>query len=142
MNRNGLRHWNSAFPDPERIQLDLVNASIYLVKDKGVCKGMVTLNEQEPEDYKQVTFPSGRHRPLYLQNMAVHPNWQGKGIAESMVDFVQKFARDKGFDSIRVDVFQLSEGARQLCEKHNFKEVGTFHSAFQKIPYVCYEKQL
>lgn len=142
MNKKGLRHWNSASPGPERIQQDLDRASIYLVKDKGVCKGMVTLNEIEPEEYKQVSFQSGKHKPMYLQNMAVHPKWQGRGIAKLMVDFAQKLAKDKGFDSIRLDVFQPSQSARQLYEKQSFKEVASFHSAYQKIPFVCYEKQL
>jgi len=142
MNKKGLRHWNSAFPGRERIQQDLDCGSIYLVKDKGVCKGMVTLNEIEPDDYKEVAFPSEKHKPLYLQNMAVHPKWQGQGIAKMMVDFAQNIAKEKGFDSIRLDVFQPSAGARQLYEKQNFKEVASFLSAYQKIPFVCYEKQL
>jgi ribosomal protein S18 acetylase RimI-like enzyme len=59
-----------------------------------------------------------------------------------MVDFAQKIAREKGFDSIRLDVFQPSAGARQLYEKQDFKEVASFLSTYQKIPFVCYEKQL
>lgn len=142
MNKKGQKHWNSTFPDLKQIQIDLNNASIYLVKDKGVCKGMVTLNETEPEDYRQVGFNSGIHKPLYLQNMAVHPKWQGMGIAKLMVQFALKLAKEKGFDAIRLDVFKPSEGAIQLYKKQNFKEVGTFKSAYQQIPFVCYEKQL
>jgi ribosomal protein S18 acetylase RimI-like enzyme len=142
MNQKGLKHWNSAFPGAERIQKDLENCSIYVVKDKGVCKGMVTLNEFEPEDYRQLSFNSGTQKPIYLQNMAVHPKWQGMGIAKLMVEYAQKMARERGFDSIRLDVFRPSDGARQLYEKQSFKEVASFHSVYQKIPFVCYEKQL
>lgn len=142
MNKKGLSHWNSAYPGPEKIQQDLRDGSIYLVKDRGVCKGMVTLNESEPEDYKQLVFPAARKKPMYLQHIAVHPKWQGQGIATRMVDFAQKLALEKGFDAIRLDFFQPSEGARQLCKKKSFKEVAPFHSAYQKIPFVCYEKQL
>jgi ribosomal protein S18 acetylase RimI-like enzyme len=142
MNKKGLKHWNSAYPDHEKVQQDLRDGSIYLVKDRGVCKGMVTLNESEPEDYKQLAFPSDRKKPMYLQHIAVHPQWQGQGIATRMVDFAQKLALEKGFDAIRLDFFQPSEGAKQLCKKQSFKEIASFHSAYQKIPFVCYEKQL
>ena len=142
MNAKGLKHWNSSFPDAEMILSDLERGTIYLIKDKGVCKGMVTLNEHEPDEYKSLNFEPGRKHPLYLQNMAVHPYWQGMGIATQMVDFAQKFAKEKGFDCIRLDVFQPSEKARLLYEKQFFKEVASFHSAYQKIPFVCYEKQL
>ena len=142
MNAKGLKHWNSSFPGAEMIQADLENGSIYLIKDKGVCKGMVTLNNHEPEDYKDLKFQNNNLRPLYLQNMAVHPKWQGMGIATQLVNFALQFAKDKGYDCIRLDVFKPSERARQLYEKQLFKEVSAFHSAYQKIPFVCYEKQL
>ena len=142
MNSRGLKHWNSAFPGTEVIQSDLEKGSIYLAKEKGVCKGMVTLNDREPEDYKDMTFNSGINKPLYLQNMAVHPKWQGMGIASLMIDFAQKFAKDRGFNCIRLDVFKPSQSARNLYEKQLFREVASFHSAFQKIPYICYEKHI
>jgi ribosomal protein S18 acetylase RimI-like enzyme len=142
MNANGLKHWNNTYPGVEMIQSDLEKGAIYLVKDKGVCKGMVTLNAYQPDDYKSLRFPSGHLKPLYLQNMAVHPKWQGKGIATKMIDFAQEFAKQRGFDCIRLDVFMPSEKARHLYEKQLFREVTSFHSEFQKIPYICYEKQL
>jgi ribosomal protein S18 acetylase RimI-like enzyme len=142
MNTKGLKLWNNVFPGTEMIQSDLDNGSIYLVKDKGVCKGMVTLNENEPEDYKQLNFQSGKQKPLYLQNMIVHPKWQGIGIAKLMIEYAQKLAKEKGFDCIRLDVFKPCDSARQLYEKQHFNEVASYHAAFQNIPFICYEKQL
>jgi ribosomal protein S18 acetylase RimI-like enzyme len=142
MNAKGLKHWNSAFPGPQLIQSDLEQGIIYVIKDKGVCKGMVTLNEHEPEDYKDLGVKSAKGRTLYLQNMAVHPNWQGLGIASQLIEFAQKAAREKGFDSIRLDVSESSLQARKLYEKQLFTEIASFHSTYQKIPFVCYEKQL
>jgi ribosomal protein S18 acetylase RimI-like enzyme len=142
MNLKGLKHWNSASLDAVQIQNDLRRGFIYLVKDKGVCKGMVTLNDKEPEDYRHVNFPDSKSRPFYLHRMAVHPKWQGLGIAKLMIDFAQKLAAEKGFNCLRLDVFTLSETARKLYEKNDFKEIGTFLTNYQKIPFICYEKQL
>jgi ribosomal protein S18 acetylase RimI-like enzyme len=142
MNGQGLKHWNSTYPDVENIKADLGNGLIYLVKDRGVCKGMVTMNEHQPDEYKSLVFPSGMQKPLYLRNMVVHPKWQGKGIATMMIEYAQNMAREKGLDCIRLDVFMPSKNARQLYEKQLFREVATFHSETQKIPFVCYEKQL
>jgi ribosomal protein S18 acetylase RimI-like enzyme len=142
MNLKGLKHWNSVYPGTELIRKDLENGRIYLVRDRKVCKGMVTLDETEPEDYRQLEFPSGRNKPLYLKNLAVHPQWQGKGIAGLLIDYVSKLALEKGFDCIRIDVFNSGENSIKLCEKQSFKEVASFHCAFQKIPFICYEKLL
>jgi GNAT superfamily N-acetyltransferase len=142
MNSKGLRHWSSAFPAAEQINRHIDEGHTYLVKDKGVCKGMMTLDSREPEDYRQMNLSLDNCKPLFIYCMAVHPNWQGKGIARMMIDYAQEMAGKNGFTSIRLDIYQTSEEARQLCEKLSFKEIGSFQANFQRIPYVCYEKQL
>ena len=142
MNSNGLRHWNSAFPAADKINQDVQDGHIYLVKDKGVCKGMVTLNSKEPEDYRQMNLSSDNSKPLFVYCMAVHPTWQGKGIARMLMEHAQEMAKKDGYTCIRLDIYQTSEDARQLCENLSFKEIGSFHANYQRIPYVCYEKQL
>jgi GNAT superfamily N-acetyltransferase len=142
MNAKGFWHWNSAYPSTGQIQKDLLDGSIYLAKDNFVCKGLISLNYSEPEDYRQMNLSSTGSKPLFLHYMAVHPTWQGKGIAGNMIDFAQKMARDKGFTCIRLDIYQSSEAVRQLCEKLSFRVIGSFQANYQRIPYVCYEKQL
>jgi ribosomal protein S18 acetylase RimI-like enzyme len=142
MNAKGLWHWNSSLPSIGQIQKDLQDNSIYLVKDNHVCKGMIILNNVEPDDYRQMNLSSVNSKPLFLHCMAVHPAWQGKGIAKRMIDFAQNMAREEGFTCIRLDIYQTSEKAIQLCEKMSFKEIGSFQANYQRIPYVCFEKQL
>jgi ribosomal protein S18 acetylase RimI-like enzyme len=142
MNAKGLKHWNNTVPGPEVIQTDLDEGKIYLIKDKGICKGMVTLNEQIPEEYKALDINGNNKKTLYLRNMAVHPRWQGTGIASQIMDFVMNFAREKGFECIRLDVFETSAKARKMYEKNMFTEVTSFYASYQKIPFICYEKNI
>jgi ribosomal protein S18 acetylase RimI-like enzyme len=142
MNARGLRHWNSAFPSAEEINNDLLEGNIYLVKDKGVCKAMVNLHNTEPEDYRQMNLSADNSKPLFVYCLAVHPNWQGQGIAAMLIDFVQKLAKENGFTCIRLDIYRSSSEALQVCEKFSFREIGSFQANYQRIPYVCYEKQL
>jgi GNAT superfamily N-acetyltransferase len=140
MNSKGLRFWSSSFPAAEQINRDIYEGHVYLVKDKGVCKGMMILNSTEPEDYRQMNLSSENSKPFFVHCMAVHPLWQGKGIAGMMINYAQEMAKKHGFTSIRLDIYQTSEDAIQLCEKLSFKEIGSFQANFQRIPYVCYEK--
>jgi len=142
MNRKGLTHWNSVYPGPEVVQEDLAKSSIFLFKDKGVCKGMVTLDTQEPEEYRNIPWTSVAQRPLFLHRLAVHPNWQGQGIAGKLMEFAEEFARKNGFDALRIDVFSDSAHARNLCQKNNYQEAGNFLSFFQKQPFICYDKKI
>jgi len=142
MNRNGLTHWNSVYPGPEIILDDLAKSSIYLVKDKGVCKGMVTLDNQEPDEYKGIQWPSKAQKPLFVHRLAVHPNWQGQGIARKLMTFAEEFALKNGYDALRIDVFSDNLHAQNLCRKNNFNEAGKFLSFFQQQPFICYNKKI
>jgi len=142
MNRKGFKHWNSAYPDMKSIQNDLYKGTIYLLKDRKVCKGMVTLSDTEPQEYKQINWSDHLSKPLYLHRMAIHPNWQGIGLAKNLVAFADNYARENGYNCIRLDVFSPSKRARQLYEKQDFHEAGLFHAEYQQVPYVCYEKIL
>ena len=81
-------------PVPRQIQHDLKSACIYLAKDKGVCKGMVTLNEMNPKITNRLI--SIRQKKTFIP--AEHgcaSEMAGKGIAKIMVEFAQKLPRKK-----------------------------------------------
>ena len=142
MNQKGFKHWNSVCPGPDIIRDDLTKSSIYLVKDKNVCKGMVTLDSVEPEDYKGIQWTFSSRKPLFLHRLAVHPNWQGHGIANMLLNFAEEVAVKNGFDALKIDVNSSSIHARKLCKKQMFNETGHFFSPFQQEPFVCYDKKV
>jgi GNAT superfamily N-acetyltransferase len=142
MNQKGLKHWNSVYPGPDVIRNDLEKSTIYLFKDKGICKGMVTLDSVEPEEYKSIQWPTRARKPLFLHRLAVHPNWQSQGIARILLNFAEDYAKKNRFDALRIDVNSTSTHARNLCKKHMFSEAGNFFSAFQQQPFICYDKKI
>ena len=140
MNEKGMKQWNSAHPESGVIKRNLEEGYIYLLKDKGVCKGMVTLTPEVPVDHKDLNLSGDNRKVLYIQWMAVHPNWQGRGIARMLLEYAENHARKNKFDMIQIDVFSEHDLAHQICQKKEFTEAGKFHSSFQKIPFICYEK--
>ena len=142
MNEKGMKQWNNVHPDGSLMKKNLYKELIYLVKDKGVCKGMVTLNPEMPEDYNGITSHEGKGKTLYIQWLAVHPKWQNRGISKMLMDYSEEFAKKNGFNSILLDVYNNHELAHQICQKYNYHEIGKFHSSMQKIAYVCYGKEI
>jgi len=142
MNRKGFRHWNSAYPDTDSVRDDLAAGRVFLLKDNGVCKGMLTISAEEPAEYKSINWPDTGSKPLYLHRMAIHPKWQGIGLAKMLIAFADVHARENGYTALRLDVFSPSENARQLYEKQDFREIGAFHADYQLQPYICYEKPI
>lgn len=142
LNNKGLKHWNNSFPGTELIQRELDNGLIFLYKEKGVAKAIMTLTGEEPEEYKHVDWKSSNEKILYLLRLAVHPRWQDTDIARKMVEFAEKYAKENGYSTIRLDVFSGDTANAKIYAETGFKETGEFHSSFQKIPYSCYEKGL
>ncbi len=142
MNQKGMKHWNSSYPGIEDIGHDLNKESIFLVKEKGICMGMVTLNESEPEEYRGINWSSNDSKVLYMKRMAVHPNWQEKGVAEMLVRFAENYARENKYNYIRLDTLSSNQSEAKLYANSKYDEVGEFHSTFQKIPFKCYEKKI
>jgi len=142
MNLKGMKHWNSSYPGVEEIGLDLDRDFIYLVKEKGVCIGMVTLDESEPDEYKGIKWSGNNARILYMKRMAVHPAWQDKGIAEMLVKFAEKYASEKKYNYIRLDTLSSNQAEAKLYTNSSYDEVGEFYSTFQKTPFKCYEKKI
>ncbi len=142
MNARGMKHWNSSYPGTEDIIKDLDKGSIFLVKDKGVCLGMMTINEIEPDEYKDIHWSDNNSRILYMKRLAVNPLFQDRGIAKMLVKFAEKFAKDKGYNYVRLDTLSSNTAETKLFATSHFDEVGEFHSTFQKTPFKCYEKKI
>jgi ribosomal protein S18 acetylase RimI-like enzyme len=142
MNSKGMKHWNSSYPGIEDISADLEGGFIYLVKNKGICMGMVTINESEPDEYKGIGWSGDSSKILYMKRMAVHPVWQDKGVAEMLVGFTEKYARDKKYNYIRLDTLSSNQLEANLYTSGRYDEVGEFYSTFQKTPFKCYEKKI
>ncbi len=142
MNQKGMKHWNSVYPSADMIWNDLERSSVYLIKEMGICKGMVTLDSIEPEEYKGIQWTTPARKPLFLHRLAVHPIWQGQGIAGMLLKFAEEYAKKNGYDALRIDVNSTSTNARNLCRKQLFNEAGNFFSAFQQQPFICYDKKI
>lgn len=57
---------------------------------------------------------------LYIQSLAVRPSAQGLGVAHKLLDAVEQYAVDNGFDRLFLYTTYFSTGAIELYEKHGF----------------------
>lgn len=142
LNYRGFKHWNSAYPGSGMLIQSIQNGNLYVYKDAGITKGMIILSNDEPEDYKKIKWQLNSKKILFLKFLAVHPIWQNKGIAKSLVEYAELYAKDNGYDAMRVDMYSGIESAEKMCGDLGFNHTGEFHTDFQITPYFAYEKGL
>jgi ribosomal protein S18 acetylase RimI-like enzyme len=67
-----------------------------------------------------------------ILRIAVHPDYQGKGIATQLLEKSFRELKKKDLDEVELDVDIIKNGARRLYEKMGFKIVETFSPDFEE----------
>ncbi|MCG8376693.1 MAG: GNAT family N-acetyltransferase [Chlorobiales bacterium] len=67
---------------------------------------------------------------LLMDGIAVHRDYRGKGIGRRLLEELAVYAREEGYDRLRLDVIDTNSGARKLYERVGFKPIRTERFAY------------
>ncbi len=140
MNRAGLFNWNTAYPDFREVMEDIRKGSVYIFKENHVTLGVVCLNEEQPEEYNQVSW---KYPPPFLvvHRLGVHPAFRNRKVGEKMMRFAGELAKKKDYNSIRLDAITVNPSAMRLYRKAGYEQTGTIFFSWQQDPFMCMEQK-
>jgi ribosomal protein S18 acetylase RimI-like enzyme len=72
-------------------------------------------------------------RPLFVEELAVHPEYQGKGVGSFMLDQLQHFARVRGCTHLVLEVAENNEQALAWYRKRSFFKLDAAIFLAQKV---------
>ncbi len=75
-----------------------------------------------------------------IKRMRVHPEYQGRGYGQLILDELEAHARALGYRTLHLDTSILQLPAQRLYEKNGFREVG--RDIYQQLEVILYEKPL
>ena len=75
-----------------------------------------------------------------IKRMRVHPNYQGRGLGQIILDELEARARMLGYKTLHLDTSVLQLAAQRLYEKNGFREVG--RETRKDLEVILYEKSL
>jgi GNAT superfamily N-acetyltransferase len=142
LNERGYKFWNHAYPSPDLLTDEINSGSIYMAKDKGVAKGMISLTTLPPEEYKDVEWSESGNNFLYIKWLMVHPHWENGDIQKHLLEFAVSHAKVNGLRGLRMDYYSGNDTLIGIIESEAFTKSGEFHSTFQKAPFYCFEKKI
>ncbi len=93
-------------PDP--------GSAIFLAEEEGVPAGFIHLQTQT--DY----FTGEKHG--YISEVAVAPDFEGRGVGHRLLETAEDWARSKGYSLLTLYVFAGNAHARHIYEKSGFQE--------------------
>lgn len=140
MESEGIYQWDDIYPNEEVITNDINSENLYVYIDECVIKGFIVLNECQDKAYESINweYNSGKH--LIIHRLCINPQYKGKGIATTLIRYVEKLGRKNKYESIRLDAFSKNSHACKLYEKNGYNIRGIV--TFRKGDFFCFEKAL
>ncbi len=67
---------------------------------------------------------------LLMDGIAVRSDFRGQGIGGRLLDDIAVYARENGYERVRLDVIDTNPGARKLYERKGFQAVKTHNFSY------------
>ena len=136
----GIFQWNDHYPTEKSFTIDISRQELYVLLNEGGIIGMVALTTTMDEEYKPVEWLTKNKNNLYVHRLGVHPDFQGQGYAQKMMDYAEQFAKENGFDSVRLDTFSKNRRNQHFYEQRGYIRLENIYFPMQSDdPFHCYE---
>ena len=136
--RFGQGHW-SAVAAQRAVVRDIRTAVVLAVRDPRRLVATVRLSAKRPWAIDPAFF-TATDRVLYLTDMAVQPELQGRGIGRRALEYATAVALAWPAGAIRLDAYDGPAGAGPFYERCGYREVGRV--TYRKTPLIYYERLL
>jgi GNAT superfamily N-acetyltransferase len=115
---------------------DLRTSRVLVLRDRDRIIASLRLSTRKPWSIDPSYFSSSL-RPLYLSDMAVHPDHQRKGIGRHCLQEARRVAQAWPSDAIRLDAYDAPAGAGRFYLRCGYRQVG--QAAYRSTQLLYYE---
>ncbi|MBO3096915.1 GNAT family N-acetyltransferase [Gelidibacter pelagius] len=139
----GIFQWNEHYPNAAAFEKDIERDELYVLIHDHQIVGTIVISSFMDEEYQAIKWLTPNDKNLYIHRLAVHPEFQGRGFAQKLMDFAEKFGLDNGYDSIRLDTFSQNHRNQTFYERRDYTRLGSIYFPKQsEHPFYCYERRL
>ena len=122
----GLNHWIPAYPI-ERLREDAQTKSVYAVQADGQIIATFTIGAQAPYYYTASLWQDLNAKALYVNHLAVLPDYQGKGIGTWCMQTIERLAMADRCAVVRLDAYDKHTKLHEFYRRLGYQERGTAH---------------
>lgn len=137
---NGIYQWNEHYPNPSAFTQDIERDELYVLDINGQVMGTIVISTLMDEEYMPIKWLTKNQNNIYIHRLAIHPDIQGQGYAQQLMDYAENYAIEKGYSSIRLDTFSQNKRNQKFYELRGYKRLGDIYFPKQsEYPFHCYE---
>ncbi|WP_422082981.1 GNAT family N-acetyltransferase [Ulvibacterium sp.] len=140
MVKKGIHQWNEHYPSQNAFEKDIEREELYVLESDNSILGTIVISTLMDEEYVPITWLTSHGNNVYIHRLSIHPRYQGKGYAQRLMDFAEKYARQNGFISVRLDTFSQNRRNQKFYETRGYQKLGDIYFPKQSTyPFHCYE---
>ena len=135
--------WDENYPNIEIFKDDVKNKSLFVIEDNELIMGCICISLQIDDVYKDVKWLTPNRNNVYLHRLAIHPNFQGQGLALKLMEYAEDFTIKNGCISIRLDTFSGNPKNNKFYTLQGYTKLEKiFYRNQSDMPFHCFEKIL
>ena len=140
MSSKGIHQWNEHYPSKESFLNDIERKELYVMLHENNIIGTVVVSTHMDDEYVTIKWLTKNENNIYIHRLSVHPDFQGNGYAQQLMDFAEDYARQNGYTSVRLDTFSQNKRNQKFYETRGYQKLGDiFFPKQSSYPFHCYE---
>lgn len=140
MQKAGIDQWDKNYPNEQTITEDVECGDLHLCICEGEIAAAFALNREVEEEYETANWEKPEAYFIAMHRLCVSPDFQRRGIGRACMLEIERFAKENGYDAIRLDTFSKNTKALPMYESLGFREVG--EAFWRKGRFIILEKNL
>lgn len=142
MHAAGNFQWESTYPDEAVLLRDVASGWLWLAELDGRLAGVAALTTEQDAEYAQADW-NFAEPALVIHRLAVHPDFQGLGVAASLLNWAENVSAERGLRVLRVDTNSENAATQRLFPKLGYRFAGEIPLGFRPgLRFFCYEKRI
>ncbi|NAS31162.1 GNAT family N-acetyltransferase [Flavobacteriaceae bacterium R38] len=143
MRSKGIFQWTDEYPSLDDFKNDFERNELYVLEKEDNVIGCIVISTFMDEIYKPVKWLTPNENNIYIHRIAIHPEYQGMGYAQKLMDFAENYAKTNNYTSVRLDTFSQNKRNQRFYEVRGYQRLENISIPQQsEHPFYCYENVL
>jgi len=140
MEAKGIFQWTLEYPSRKAFEQDIKRDELYVLRKGSDLIGSIVVSTLMDEEYESVKWLTPNTKNYYLHRLGVHPEFQGQGLAQQLMDFAENHAKEQKALSVRLDTFSQNQRNQKFYKQRGYQRLGDIYFPKQsEHPFHCYE---
>ena len=140
MEAKGIFQWTIDYPSRKAFERDIERNELYVLRKEGEIIGCIVISTFMDSEYESVSWLTPNKQNYYIHRLGIHPEYQGQGLAQGLMDFAENYAKEHHAVSVRLDTFSQNQRNQKFYEKRGYQKLEDIYFPNQsEYPFHCYE---